>query len=181
MKRFLLICMSAFLLMMIILSVYEREDHRTVAQKLERAMRLTRMKEYHNEDFGYTVRVPSFFEQTEDSLMEKGCCRFSFWQDSTEIVQTVFIERNQDSLTLEQTMEKYASDLHATWQQKGEGCFILSGHLFTEDGRMTSRRYYAKFVKHRKLWFVQTLAYPEDCEQAVQRLIREIHDWLVWE
>ena len=180
MKRFLFLSMLVFIGLMVWVSVHEKEDNMSLPQKLERAMRLTRMKEYHNEDYDYTVRYPSFFEQTDSSLMEKGTCRFSFWQDSTEIVQTVFVEQNKDSLTLEQAMGKYASDLHATHQKKGDDYFILAGHILTDNGQITNRRYYAKFVKHRKLWFVQTLAYPEDCEHAVQRLIQEINNWKVW-
>jgi len=180
MKRFLFLSMLVFIVIMIGVSFHEKEDDMPLTQKVERAMRLTRMKEYHDADYDYIVRYPSFFEQTDDSLMEKGTCRFSFWQDSTEIVQTAFVEQNTGSLTLEQAMAKYASDLHATQQQKGDGFFILSGHIHAGDGQMTSRRYHAKFVQHRKLWFVQTLAYPEDCEQAVQRLIHGIDDWKVW-
>ena len=142
---------------MIYVSVHEKENDQSLPQKLERAIRLTRMKEYHDDDYDYVVRYPSFFEQTADSLMEKGSSRFCFWQDSTEIVQTTFVE-----------------------QQKGDGCFILSGHLYTETGQMTGRRFYAKFVQHRKLWFVQTLAYPEECERAVKRLKEEIDQWKVW-
>ena len=180
MKRFLFLSVMVFIVVMALVSLYEREDDTPLPKKVERAMRLTRMMEYQDDDYDYTVRYPSFFEQTDDSLMDKGCCRFSFWQDSTEIVQTAFVEQNPDSLTLEQAMAKYASELHATQQQKGDSFFILSGHIHTEDGQISSRRYHAKFVKHRKLWFVQTLAYPEDCEQAVRRLIHEIDDWKVW-
>ncbi|MBR7031010.1 MAG: hypothetical protein IKI06_07200 [Prevotella sp.] len=179
MKRFLFLSMLVFIIIMIWVSVHEKEDDMPLPQKLERAMRLTRMMEYKDCDYGYSVRYPSFFEP-DDSLMDGGCCRFSFWQDSTEIVQTAFVEHNSDSLTLEQSMAKYASELHATQQQKGDDFFILSGHILTDDGQITSRRYHAKFVMHRKVWFVQTLAYPEDCEQAVQRLIREIDNWKVW-
>ncbi|MBO5594268.1 MAG: hypothetical protein J5931_06665 [Prevotella sp.] len=181
MKRCLFLSMLVFIGLMAWVSVHEKEDNMPLPQKLERAMRLTRMKKYHNEDYDYTVRYPSFFEQTDSSLMEKGTCRFSFWQDSTEIVQTVFVEQNKDSLTLEQAMLKYASKLHATQQKKGDDYFILSGHILSDDGRITNRRYYAKFVKHRKLWFVQSLTYPEDCEKSIQRLIMEIKDWKVWQ
>jgi hypothetical protein len=45
---------------------------------------------------------------------------------------------------------------------------------------ITGRRFHAKFVKHRKFWFVQSLTYPEDCEQALQRLLQEIDAWQVW-
>jgi hypothetical protein len=180
MKRFLFIIMLVFIVVMIWVSVHDKEDNQSIPEKFEKAMRLTRMETYHDDDYDYTVRYPSFFEQTDDSLMAKGCCRFSFWQDSTEIVQSTFVEQNVDSLTLEQAMTKYASELYATQQQKGDSSFILSGHIHADDGRMTSRRYYAKFVQHRKLWFVQSLTYPEDCEKAVQRLIQEINDWKVW-
>lgn len=180
MKRFLFLSMLVFIMVMVWVSVYDKDDNLPLSQKLERAMKLTRMKEYHDDDYDYTVRYPSFFEQTPDSLLDKGCCRFSFWQDSIEIVLTTFTEQNQDGLTLEQAMSKYASDLHATSQQKGNGCFILSGHICDDNGRMTTRRFYAKFVKHRKLWFVQSLTYPEECEQAIQRIIKEINNWEVW-
>lgn len=172
--------MLVFIAFMIWVSVHEKEDDMPLPQKLERAMRLTSMKEYQDDDYDYVVRYPSFFEQTDDSLMDKGCCRFSFWQDSTEIVQTAFVESNTDSLTISQAMEKYASQLHATQQKLGDDFFILTGALHTDSGEISGRRYYAKFVQHRKLWFVQTLAYPEDCEEAVKRLKKEIEAWKVW-
>ena len=180
MKRFLFLSMFVFIVVMIWVSEHENDDDMTVPQKLERAMRLTRMYEYQDDDYDYIVRYPSFFEQTEDSLLEKGSCRFSFWLDSTEVVQTAFVESNPEMLSVEQGIIKYSDALHATLQEKGRDYFILSGSLHTDSGQLSGRRFYAKFVKHRKLWFVQTLAYPEDCEQAIQRLIHEINDWKVW-
>ena len=153
MKRFLFLSMLVFIVAMVWVSVYDKEDDLSLSQKLERAMRLTRMKEYLNDDYDYTVRYPSFFEQTPDS---------------------------PDSLTLEQAMTKYASEFHVTFQQKGNGFFILSGHILDDNGRISGRCFHAKFVKHRKLWFVQSLTYPEECEQAIQRIIKEIDNWKVW-
>ena len=180
MKRFLFLSILVFMVFMIWVSIHEKEDDMSLPQKLEHAMRLTSMMEYQDDDYDYIVRYPSFFEQTEDSLLDKGCCRFSFWQDSTEIVQTVFVEPNPDILSIDQGIKKYAEELYATRQEKGKDYFILSGALHNDSSQISGRRFYAKFVQHRKLWFVQTLAYPEDCEQAVQRLIHEIHDWRVW-
>ena len=56
MKRFLFLSMLVFIGLMVWVSVHEKEDNMSLPQKLERAMRLTRMKEYHNEDYDYTVR-----------------------------------------------------------------------------------------------------------------------------
>ena len=66
MKRFLFLSMLIFIAIMIYVSVYKKEDHSPLPQKLEQAMRLTRMKEYHDDDYDYVVRYPSFFEQTAD-------------------------------------------------------------------------------------------------------------------
>ena len=180
MKRFLFLSMLVFMIIMIWVSVHDKEDNLTVPQKLERAIKLARMKDYHDDDYDYKVRYPSFFEHTEDSLMDKGCCRFSFWQDSTEIVQTTFVVPNPDMLSIEQGMKKYVDELYASYQEKGIDYFILSGTLHTDSGMIDGRRFYTKFVQHRKLWFVQSLTYPEDCTHAVQRLIQEINDWKVW-
>ena len=180
MKRFLFLSMTVFIAVMVWVSIREKEDDRPLPQKLEQAIRLTRMKEYHDDDYDYVVRYPAFFEQTPDSLLDKGNSRFSFWQDSIEIVQTTFVEPNTNLLNVREAMEKYASKLHATQQRLGEYNFILSGTLYTDSGIVSGRRFYAKFVQHRKLWFVQTLTYPEDCESALKRLKDEIYKWQVW-
>lgn len=165
-----------------VIPIYEKEDTMTMTEKVERAMKFTRMKEYHDKDYDFTVRYPGFFEQTPDTLLgEKGCCRFSFWQDSVEIVQNTFVEPNPDSLTVEEGMQQYATLLHATYQRKGSNYFILSGSRHTNDSLISGQRFHVKFVQHRKLWFVTMLTYPEDCEQTLTRLIHEINDWKVWE
>lgn len=179
MKRFLFLALVAFLGGMIFMSEYEPADA-PLPQKLEQAIKQTRMIEYQDDDYDYVVRHPQFFEQADDSLMDKGTCRFSFWRDNIEIVQSAFVEHNPDMLTPQQAVKKYSSNLHATHQRVGNDFFILSGALHSDTGQITGRRFYAKFVKHRKLWFVQSLTYPEDCEQALQRLLREIDNWKVW-
>ena len=181
MKKFLFLSFGAFVALMVYMSNCSGCDDRPLAEKLERAMTLTRMVVYHDDDYDYTIKYPMFFEPTDDSLMEKGCCRFSFWQDSIEIVQSAFVQPNTDSLSINQATSKYAAELHATHQHKGKNFFILSGSLHSDTGQITGRRFYAKFVRHRKLWFVQTLTYPEDCERSLNRLLKEIDAWQVWE
>ena len=118
MKRFLFLTMLVFIAGMAYVSIHEKEDNTPLSQKMDQAMRLTKMMEYQDDDYDYIVRYPGFFEQTDNSLLEKGCCRFSFWQDNIEIVQTAFVENNADSLTLEQAMAKYASELNVSQQHK---------------------------------------------------------------
>lgn len=179
MKRFLFLVFIGFIALMIFMSEYEPADQ-PLPKKLEHAIKQTHMMEYHDDDYDYVVRHPQFFEQTADSLMDKGACRFTFWKDSVEVVQSAFVEPNADSLTTPQAVKKYTSDLHATCQRVGDDFFILSGALHSDTGMITGRRFHAKFVKHRKFWFVQSLTYPEDCEQALLRLLQEIDTWQVW-
>lgn len=53
MKRFLFLSVIVFIVIMAIVSLYEHEDDKTVPQKLERAMRLTQMMEYSDDDYDY--------------------------------------------------------------------------------------------------------------------------------
>lgn len=180
MKRCLFLAFSVFLGLMVYMSEYHRNDQHSWPQILERAMALTPMQEYHDDDYDYTLRYPAFFQRDDDTLLDKGTSRFTFWRDNTEIVLTAFLEHNSDMLTAQQAVKKYTSSLHATHQHVGKDFFILSGPLHNDSGKISGRRFHAKFVKHRKFWFVQSLTYPEDCEQALQRLLHEIDAWQVW-
>lgn len=180
MKKFLFLAFGAFVVLMVYMSNCAGCVDRPLVEQLERAMLQTRLVAYHDDDYDYTIKYPMFFEPSDDSLMEKGCCRFSFWQDNIEIVQSAFVLSNADSLSVDQAASKYAAELHATHQRKGNNFFILSGSLRSDTGQITGRRFYAKFVRHRKLWFVQNLTYPEDCERSLSRLFKEIDSWQVW-
>lgn len=131
--------------------------------------------------YGYVIHYPSFFEQVSNpQVKEKGYCQFRFW-NVEQIVQTAFVLPNLDSLTVVQGMSRFARELHATYQREEGDCFILSGPLHLENREVVGHRFYAKYVQCQKLWFVQILTYPENCAQAVTRLIREIDRWKVWE
>ena len=179
MKKFLFIVFLAFLALMIFMSEYEPADE-PIPQKLEKAIKQARLLEHQDDDYDYVVRYPQFFQLADDSLMDKGACRFTFAQDCLEVVLSAFVEPDAGSLSIQQASNKYAADLHATHQRLGPDYFILSGALRSDTGRIAGRRFHAKFVRHRKFWFVQSLTYPEDCEQALQRLLREIDTWQVW-
>ena len=124
MKRFLFLVFIGFIALMIFMSEYEPADQ-PLPKKLEQAIKQTRMMEYHDDDYDYVVRHPQFFEQAADSLMDKGACRFTFWKDSVEVVQSAFVEPNADSLTTPQAVKKYTSDLHATCQRMADDFFDI--------------------------------------------------------
>ena len=136
---------------------------------------------YRDEVYGYTIRYPSFFEQIPDSLIaEAGCNIFRFW-NWVQIEQAVYVLPNPNSMTVKQGMDSLANALHATDARYDADSFILSGPLYIDDSEISGHRYFSKYVQHRKLWFVQSLTYPEEYSLAVERLIKQIEDWRIWE
>ena len=65
------------------------------------------------------------------------------------------------------------------------GCFRTGIVFLLPDIRTTAEALVCAvcrtYVQRQKLWFVQYLTYPENCSQAVARLIRLIDGWQVWE
>lgn len=181
MRRFLVLFILALVAGSLFITQKKEEDDTPLPEKLEKAMRNTQMNTYRDPFYGYVVHYPSFFEQVSNpQVKEKGYCQFRFW-NVEQIVQTAFVLPNLDSLTVAQGMARFARELHATYQREEGDCFILSGPLHLENREVAGHRFYAKCVQCQKLWFVQCLTYPENCAQAVTRLIWEIDRWKVWE
>lgn len=181
MRRFLVLFILALVAGSLFITQKKEEDDTPLPEKLEKAMRNTQMNTYRDPFYGYVVHYPSFFEPVSNpQVKEKGYCQFRFW-NVEQIVQTAFVLPNLDGLTVAQGMVRFAKELHATCQRKDGDCFILSGPLHLENQEVTGHRFHAKYVQYQKLWFVQCLTYPENCAQAVTRLIREIDRWQVWE
>lgn len=181
MRRFLILFVLALVAGSLFITQKKEKDETPLPEKLEKVMRTTRMNTYRDPFYGYVIHYPSFFEQVSNpQVKEKGYCQFRFW-NVEQIVQTAFVLPNLDSLTVVQGMSRFARELHATYQREEGDCFILSGPLHLENREVAGHRFYAKYVQCQKLWFVQILTYPENCAQAVTRLIREIDRWKVWE
>lgn len=181
MRRFTFIGLLLVLLTAVAL-LHKEEDHTSIPDRLERAINGAPMVVYRDRDFDYVVRHPSFFAYRPSSPGDtKGSSTFSYWMDDVQIDLKTLVLSNSDGQTLQQGMDSLALQLHAIDRRYGEDWFILSGRLPTDDGHLSGQCFYAKCVQHRKLWFIQSLTYPETCHQAVQRLLHEIDRWRVWE
>ena len=148
---------------------------RTDKDMFKRNLTYAEMYEYKDSTYDFVIRYPSFFSEQPNDV---GHARFCYSDQWATVVLEGYTMSNQGT-SVKEASDSLAQCLHATMQKQGEDYFILSGVLHSDHSGIGGRRFYAKFVKHRRLWFVQTLAYPEDCEQAVQKLICEIKDWKV--
>lgn len=139
------------------------------------------MYEYKNTDYGYVVRVPSFFSVQPDSLQEeKGQMRFEFSNQWIIVVIESYV-MNNNGQSLKNGMDSLAQVLQATDRKLGSDYFILSGPQCENGSRIDGYSYYTKIMVNHKLWFVYTMIYPDDYKDVLSRIFKEIDDWQIWE
>ena len=139
------------------------------------------MYEYKDADYGYVVRVPSFFSVQPDSLQEeKGQMRFEF-SDQWIIVVIESYVMNNNGQSLKDGMDSLAQVLQATDRKLGSDYFILSGPQCENGSCIDGYSYYTKIMVNHKLWFVYTMIYPDDYKDVLTRLFKEINEWQIWE
>lgn len=180
MRRFIIL--SSFIIGFVSFFIsYKKKEDTSLLDKLEQMMCRTKMNVHCDPFYGYQIHYPAFFEQVPDSLIhETGCCQFYFG-NMLKIAQTAFVITNFEGFTVQQGMEYFAMEQHATERRCGSDYFLLSGPLYINHRPVEGYRFYAKYVQRQKLWFVQSLSYPASCTRAVSRLIEQIDDWQVWE
>jgi hypothetical protein len=139
------------------------------------------MYEYKDADYGYVVRVPSFFSVQPDSLQEeKGQMRFEFSNQWIIVVIESYV-MNNNGQSLKDGMDSLAQVLQATDRKLGSDYFILSGPQCENGSRIDGYSYYTKIMVNHKLWFVYTIIYPDDYKDVLTRLFKEINEWQIWE
>ena len=139
------------------------------------------MYEYKDADYGYVVRVPSFFSVQPDSLQEeKGQMRFEFSNQWIIVVIESYV-MNNNGQSLKDGMDSLALVLQATDRKLGSDYFILSGPQCENGSRIDGYSYYTKIMVNHKLWFVYTMIYPDDYKDVLTRLFKEINEWQIWE
>ena len=181
MRRFSIITLSLVVVAAVFVLLHHKEDETPLPNLLEKKINGARMKPHRDSLFGYVINYPDFFEQLPDSLIdEAGCCVFRFW-NVVQINLSGYGLRNPDELTSEQMIDSLANTIHAAEIRSNADTIIMSGPLYVDEGVIPGHRYHTKYVRHRRLWFVQSLTYPEECENAVSRLKHQIDNWPVWE
>lgn len=158
-------------------------NNRTAQERFAHRLTLADMYEYKDEDFGYTIRYPSFFSdgRIEDSeANDENRARFVHYEEGATVVIEGYAIRN-NGMSLKEGMDSLGEALHATDRRLGNNSFTLSGPQYEEGRPISGYSYYSKFVAHRKLWFVYTMVFPDTYRPALSRMFKEIDGWQVWE
>ena len=181
MRRFFIITFFLTVVASTFIYLHHRDNVIPIANLLQQKINGAHMKTYHDSTFGYIMRYPDFFVQLPDSLdTEPGCCTFRFW-NVEQINLSGYVLGNPEQLTVQQMKDSLVHENHDVKIRTLADTLIISSPLYAEDGVVDGYRSYAKYVRHRKLWFVQSLSYPVECEDAVRRIKHQIDSWTVWE
>lgn len=158
-------------------------SNRTAQERFAHRLTLADMYEYKDEDFGYTIRYPSFFSDgriKDSEANDEGRARFVYYEEGATMVIEGYAIRN-NGMSLKEGMDSLGEALQATDRRLGNNSFTLSGPQYEEGRPISGYSYYSKFVAHRKLWFVYTMVFPDTYRPALSRMFKEIDGWQVWE
>lgn len=180
--RYFVIAAIIFTILISLLSIHRCQGKKvSMPERMKQVLNSTKMNVYYDKSYHYYVRYPSFFEHVPDSLSDDvGACTFRYWDNWIYIGQSVNIVDNINGLSTKQGMDSLSTQLHATAKRYGKKYFILAGHYYDDSGQPNGYRYYSKYIPSQKIWFVQSLTYPDGYEKAVARLKKEIDSWTVW-
>jgi len=78
-------------------------------------------------------------------------------------------------------MRRRAQDIGGVCLRRSPTEYLMTALLKSRDPHVTAYRMQAKYVLRQRIWFVQTLLYPEDFAPAVTRLVHEVEAWEPWE
>lgn len=183
---------KAFLLLMILgvglFVLNHRREHRhdddTYLQQLEHMLECTDWQVYEDSSYGYAIRYPSCFLPA--SAEGEVDARFVYVEqmplrEITYISLEASTQVCRDSLNPYRDMQRIAEAVNGVCLRKSDTEFLMTARVKSRDTRITAFRLNAKYVLCQRLWFVETLIYPEDFAPAVQRLVHEVDEWKPFE
>lgn len=153
----------------------DQKGFRTYQEVLTELINDAPMKTYRDSFYGYSIRYPEFFSQ---EITDKGFVRLGYWDNERFVIECSVLKA-PDLSQVKIKMKELATQLHAEKQELLRDSFILSGPHYENGKRIEGYRYYAKYVRNRKLWFSYTLFYPESCHSSLTRIFRQIDQWEV--
>lgn len=155
-------------------------DDDSYLQTLEHTLQCADWLTYQDPDLGYAMRYPSCFVPAEaegDSSV-----RFAYVEQLPlhNIVYITLEARTEvcrDSLNPYREMRLLAKDMGGICLCKSPTEYLLTARLQSRSTHVTAYHLQAKYVLRQRLWFVETLIYPEDFAPSMHRLIDEVNAW----
>ncbi|MBQ8050364.1 MAG: hypothetical protein IJ197_02150 [Bacteroidaceae bacterium] len=181
----------AFLMLIVVAIVAtilnHRRDHAhdsdTYLEQLQYRIECATWQTHYDPAYGYAVRYLSCFVPASTEGEPEGTCRFAYVEDVTPLQNVTYIVQEVTTQTCVDTLHPYAeirrmaNEMGAISLRQSDDCYLMSGKLKSRDPRVTAYCFNARYVLRQRLWFVDTIYYPEDFAPVMQRLVDEVNDW----
>lgn len=174
----LVLCLAAFIVFNY-RCAHEYDDE-TYLEQLERKMTCADWQTHYEPTYGYGMRCLSCFRPVEND--GEGSLRFAYVEE-TPLKNIMYITLEtatqpcRDSLNPALEVREMAQEMGGVCIRKSDSTYLVTAELKSRDPKVTAYRMNAKYVLHQKLWFIETLIYPEDFAPAVRRLVDEVNRW----
>ena len=184
--RIAFLCLVALVAGLSLLN-YHREhkhDEDTYLEGLEHRLSCADWQEYTDPTYGYRMRYPSCFLPAEAE--GEGSVRFAYVEEMPlrqvqYMTLDVTTEVCSDPLNPYAEMRRRAKDIGGICLRRSPTEYLMTATLQSRNPQVTAYRMQTKYVLRQRMWFVQTLIYPEDFAPAVTRLVHEVEAWKPWE
>ena len=157
-----------------------RHDDDTYLQELEHRLACADWLTYEDPDLGYAMRYPSCFMPVEaegDSSVRFAYIEQMPLRSIVYITLDVTTEVCRDTLNPYREMRLLAKDMNGICLRKSPTEYLLTASLQSRNPQVTAYRLQAKYVLRQRLWFIETLIYPEDFAPSMHRLVNEVNAW----
>jgi len=155
-------------------------DNDTYLEGLEYRLACADWQVHRDATYGYEMRYPSCFIPAESD--GDGAARYAYVEElPMQSVCYITLESGtlecKDTLDPYREMRKLSDEMSGVCLKKSDTEYLMSCRLRSRDAKVTAYRLNAKYVLRQKLWFVETLIYPEDFAPALSRLVKEVDEW----
>jgi hypothetical protein len=163
-----------------------QHDEDSYMEQLEHTLACADWRAHDDPTFGYRMRYPSCFVPASTEGEAEGTVRFAYVEEMP-LRQIAYITLEtttqvcRDSLNPYREMRQMAKDMGGICLRQSDTEYLLSAKLQSRNPHVTAFRMNAKYVLRQKLWFVETLIYPEDFAPSVQRIVKEVNEWTPFE
>lgn len=155
--RKIIICIFVFVACCATSSLCQRRDERTMQQRFRQAMNVAQFATYVDHTHRFTFPYPTFFTREDHGSQGTTHVQFGYHGHIDMVLECMILA--QDKV------------------KQGNGDFTVSGFV----DRSAFYSFERHCVLHHGRWYVLSLIYPTDYQQAVERIRYRVRTWKPFE
>lgn len=186
-RNFTLLALGFLFVLGLAVHLYPRPE-KDMREAIQQAISDNQMLSHYDEEFGFYVRYPDFFQVCEDSQrVFQNYFRSVYEVADVRIILESYATphspmKTKDEFRLARPLLQTDSSLVNNSSLAAPDSFVVDVPYSSCGGNGNLQPdyvYHAKYVRRQGMWFVQSLIFPDDYRQALDQLILQIDEWSV--